>query len=70
VEQELPTLPEHQGYSMGFRGVRVAQSLVYRVQNIGCLRFIYYHWVDTSTRELLLLEGVICPVISVSALTW
>jgi hypothetical protein len=28
------------------------------------------NWVDTSTGELLVPEGIICPVVSVSALTW
>ena len=34
------------------------------------LRFYYYHWVDTSAGGLLVLEGIICPVVSASALTW
>jgi hypothetical protein len=34
------------------------------------LRFYYYHWVDTSAGGLLVLEGIIRPVVSASALTW
>ena len=30
----------------------------------------FYHWVDTSAGGLLVLEGIIRPVISASALTW
>ena len=32
--------------------------------------FYYYHWVDTSAGGLLVLEGIISPVVSASALTW
>jgi hypothetical protein len=32
--------------------------------------FYYYHWVDTSASGLLFPEGIIRPVVSVSALTW
>jgi hypothetical protein len=34
------------------------------------LRFYYYHWIDTSAGGLLVPEGIISPVVSVSALTW
>jgi len=34
------------------------------------LRFYYYHWVDTSAGGLLVPEGIILPVVSVSSLTW
>jgi hypothetical protein len=30
----------------------------------------YFHWVDTSARGLFVYEGVIRPMVSVSALTW
>ena len=33
------------------------------------LWFYYYHWVFTSVDGLLVPEGVICPVVSVSVLT-
>ena len=33
-------------------------------------QFYYYHWVETSTGGLLLLEGIIRLVVSVSVLTW
>jgi hypothetical protein len=32
--------------------------------------FYCYHWVDTSPGGLLVPEGIIRPVVSVSALTW
>ena len=32
--------------------------------------FYYYHWVDTSASGPLFPEGIIRPVVSVSALTW
>ena len=32
--------------------------------------FYYYHWVDISASGLLFPEGIIRPVVSVSALTW
>jgi hypothetical protein len=32
------------------------------------LRFYFYHWVDTSAGELLVLDGFLLPVLSVSAL--
>jgi hypothetical protein len=28
--------------------------------------FYYYHWVDTSVGGLLVPEGIICPVVSVT----
>jgi len=34
------------------------------------LRFYYYHWVDTSAGGLLVPEGIIHPIVGVSALTW
>jgi len=34
------------------------------------LNLYYYHWVDTSTGGLLVPEDIICPVVSVFALTW
>ena len=34
------------------------------------LRFYYYHWVDASADGLLVPEGIIRPIVSVSALTW
>jgi hypothetical protein len=34
------------------------------------LRFYYYHCVDTTAGTLLVPEGIIHPVVSVSALTW
>jgi len=40
-----------------------------RVHSIWYLRFYYYHWVDTSAGGLLVPEGIIRPVVSVSALT-
>jgi hypothetical protein len=36
--------------------------------NLIFLRFYYYHWVDTSASGLLVTEGIIHPVVSVSAL--
>ena len=47
-------------------------------QNVSCalhlyicyLRFYYYHCMDTSVGDLLVPEGIICPVGSASALTW
>ena len=36
----------------------------------GYPRFYYYQWVDTSAGGLLVLEGILRPVISASALTW
>jgi hypothetical protein len=38
--------------------------------HIWYLRCYYYHWVDTSNVGLLVPEGIIRPVVSVSALTW
>jgi hypothetical protein len=40
-----------------------------RAQLIRYLRFYYYHCVDTSTGELLVLGGIILTVIRVSTLT-
>ena len=34
------------------------------------LRFYYYHWVDTFAGGLLVPDGIIHPVVGVSALTW
>ena len=34
------------------------------------LLFNYYHWVDTSHDGLLVPEGIIHPVVSVSAMEW
>lgn len=33
------------------------------------LRFYYYHWVDTPASELLVPEGIVHPIVSVSAPT-
>jgi hypothetical protein len=33
-------------------------------------RFHYYHWVDTDAGGILIPDGTIRPVVSVSALTW
>ena len=41
-----------------------------RRRAIWYLRFYYYHWVDTSDDGLLVHEGIICPVVSASALKW
>jgi hypothetical protein len=35
-----------------------------------CLRFYYYHCVDTSAGGLLVHEDIIPPVVRISALTW
>jgi hypothetical protein len=32
--------------------------------------FIFYHWVNTSVGGLIVPEGIIRPVVGVSALTW
>jgi hypothetical protein len=40
------------------------------VRTIWYVRFYYYHWVDTSAGELLVPDGIIRPVVSVSALAW
>ena len=32
--------------------------------------FYYYHWVETPAGGLLVPEGIIRPVVSVSTLTW
>ena len=50
-------------------------SIEFRSKNALCARslistFYYHHWVDTSAGGLLVLEGIIPPVVSVSALTW
>jgi len=39
-------------------------------QQTSNLRLYYYHWVDTSTVGLLVLEDIIHTVVTVSALTW
>ena len=36
----------------------------------GYPRFYYYQRIDTSAGGLLVLEGILRPVISASALTW
>ena len=38
--------------------------------NLRYLHFYYYHWVDTSGGGLLVPEGIVRPVVSVSVLTW
>jgi hypothetical protein len=38
--------------------------------SIRYLFFYYYHWVHTTAGGLLVPEGIIRPVVSVSALTW
>ena len=51
---------------------------IFRLQDLGSLmnviirylRFYYYHWVDTSAGGLLVPEGIIHPVVTVSVLTW
>ena len=37
-----------------------------RAHEIRYLRLHYYHWIDTSAGGLVVLEGIICPVVSVS----
>jgi hypothetical protein len=37
---------------------------------ISYLRFNYFHCVDTSAGALLVPDGIICPVVSASTLTW
>ena len=34
------------------------------------IRIHYCNWVDISAGELLVPEGIICPVVSASVLTW
>ena len=34
------------------------------------LRLYYYHWVDISAGGLVIPDGVIHPVVNVSALVW
>ena len=50
-------------------------SIEFRSKNALCARslistFYYHHWVDTSAGGLFVPEGIIRPVVSVSALTW
>jgi len=33
-------------------------------------RFYYYYWADNFSSGLLVLDGIIRPVISLSVLTW
>jgi hypothetical protein len=81
MEQELLTLPEHLGSPSVISGGCVAQSLVFcvvfsRSLQTGCefrcssVRYLrLYYLVDSSGGGLLVLEGIIRPVVCVSALT-
>jgi len=41
-----------------------------KLYRVFCFRFYYYHWVDISAGGLLVPEGIMHPVVSVSALTF
>jgi hypothetical protein len=46
----------------------LSTNLPFSSQCFGTGMFYYYHWVDTSTSGLLVLEDIIRPVVNASAL--
>ena len=51
--------------------IKTKHKCTFFIDFIMCSMFYYHHWVDTSPGGLsLVVEGIIRPVVSTSALTW